>query len=57
VKIYTVGSRVIAQLNDGRKMVAVVSAIHETTSGRKVSITSGCLALKIDAERIVKVLK
>jgi hypothetical protein len=57
VKIYAVGSRVIARLYDGRQVEATVKRIDETVAGRKVSIAFGPCAFKISAEQIVRVLK
>lgn len=58
MKLYIVGSRVIAQLYDGRQIEATVKRIDETVAGRKVSIQPDrCMVLYVNAAQIVRVLK
>ncbi len=49
-----VGSTVVARLHDGREVEAKVTAIVDSVAGRKVHITHGLIALKIDLEQIIR---
>ena len=49
-----VGSTVVVRLYDGREVEAKVTAIVDSVAGRKVHITYGLIALKIDPERIIR---
>jgi hypothetical protein len=49
-----VGQFVIVQMDDGRKIEAVVKAVHQTTSGEKVQIAFGNCTAKVGVEQILK---
>jgi hypothetical protein len=49
-----VGSTVVARLYDGREVEAKVTKIVDSVTGRKVHITFGIIALKVDETQIVK---
>jgi hypothetical protein len=50
-----VGSTVTARLYDGRVVVAKVTAISDTVVGRKVHISFGAFAFKVDETQILRV--
>jgi hypothetical protein len=50
-----VGSTVTARLYDGRVVVAKVTAISDTLVGRKVHISFGAFAFKVDETQILRV--
>jgi hypothetical protein len=50
-----VGSTVTARLYDGRVVVAKVTAISDTVLGRKVHISFGAFAFKVDETQILRV--
>jgi hypothetical protein len=49
-----VGSTVTARLHDGRIVVARVTAIVDSVVGRKIHITFGAFALKVDELQILR---
>lgn len=57
MKEYKVGSVVQVKLFNGTVLEGTVKAIHETVAGRRVSIHSGFMALKLRAEQIIKVVR
>ena len=52
-----VGSTVVARLYDGREVEAKVTRIVDSVAGRKIHITYGITALKIDPEQIIKTVQ
>jgi hypothetical protein len=49
-----VGSTVLVRLYDGREVQAKITAIVDSVTGRKVHITYGLIALKIDPKQIIR---
>ena len=49
-----VGSTVLARLHDGREVEAKVTRIEDNVAGRKVHITFGPYAFKVEEKQIVK---
>lgn len=56
MKEYHVGSKVIVRLFDGRELPGIVKQIAETVAGRKVHVHVGHMALRLNAEQIIRVL-
>jgi hypothetical protein len=52
-----VGSTVVVRLYDGREVEAKIMAIVDSVAGRKIHITYGIIALKIDPEQIIKTVQ
>jgi hypothetical protein len=52
-----VGSIVVARLYDGQEVEAKVTRIVDSVAGRKVHITYGIIALKVDEAQIVREVK
>ena len=52
-----VGSTVVVRLFDGREVVAKITDIVDIVAGRKVHITYGIIALKVDEAQIVREVK
>jgi hypothetical protein len=55
-KNIVVGSNVIARLYDGRVVVAKVTAIVDSIIGRKIHISFGPFAFKLDQAQIIRVV-
>jgi hypothetical protein len=53
-KQFQVGSTVVARLYDGREVEAKITKIVDSVVGRKVHVTYGIVALKIDPEQITR---
>jgi hypothetical protein len=49
-----VGSTVLVRLYDGREVVAKITKIVDSVAGRKIHISYGIVALKVDEAQIVK---
>jgi len=49
-----VGSTAVVRLYDGREVEAKITAIVDSVAGRKVHITYGLIALKIDPEQVIR---
>jgi hypothetical protein len=56
-KQITIGSTVLVRLYDGREVEAKVTAIVDSVLGRKVHISYGVIALKVDATQIVRTVQ
>jgi hypothetical protein len=54
---YQVGSRVMVRLFDGRELSGAIKRIEDTVAGRKVHVHILFMALKLNAEQIIKVLE
>jgi hypothetical protein len=52
-----VGSTALVRLYDGREVEAKITAIVDSVAGRKIHITYGIIALKIDPEQITKTVQ
>jgi hypothetical protein len=52
-----VASTVVVRLYDGREVEAKIMAIVDSVAGRKIHITYGIIALKIDPEQIIKTVQ
>ena len=53
-KSIAVGDTVTVRLYDGRVVVAKVTAIVDSVTGRKIHIEFGAFALKVDETQIVR---
>jgi hypothetical protein len=49
-----IGSTVVVQLFDGRKVQAVVKAMQESVAGKTIQIAFGSCTAKIGVEQILK---
>jgi hypothetical protein len=49
-----VASTVLTRLHDGREVEAKIMNIVDSVAGRKVHITFGAFALKVDETQIIK---
>jgi hypothetical protein len=56
MKQITVGHTVLVRLYDCREVKAKVTKIVDSVAGRKVHITYGIIALKVDETQIIKAL-
>jgi hypothetical protein len=54
---YRHGSTVHVRLWDGRVIEAKVSYMEKTVAGRKVTVVSGSVINRVDAEQITRVVK
>jgi hypothetical protein len=52
-----VGSTVVVQLYDGREVEAKVTRIEDSVAGRKVHISFGPYAFKVEETQIVKEMR
>jgi hypothetical protein len=57
LKQIQVGSNVLARLHDGCEVVAKVTKVVDSVVGRKVHITFGAFALKVDEVQILKAVR
>ena len=56
-KQINVGSTVVVRLYDGREVEAKITAIVDSVAGRKVHISYGLIALKVDPSQILRIVK
>ena len=52
-----VGSTVLVRLYNGREVVAKITAIVDSVAGRKIHISYGLIALKVDPTQILRTVK
>ena len=54
---YDVGSRIRVKLYSGEKVEAIVTAVMDQSSGKKVQIRFGGVTILISPEQIIEVLR
>jgi hypothetical protein len=54
---YSVGSRIRVKLYSGEEVEAVVTAIMDQSSGKKVQICFGGVTILVSPEQIIEVLR